>query len=137
MDKSSKTFNRSGGSASSTSGAGNFEIAGPTPQPKHSFNCFRGSIEQNRQRYTEFQKLSPRSRKNYFFKTEIKQYGRRTVTRSFVDFIEDLDFFAKPVINFNMRGKEKVSSRIGLFASFIIVSIVLYLALGGLVVVAR
>ena len=59
------------------------------------------------------------------------------MTRSFVDFIEDLDFFAKPVINFNMRGKEKVSSRIGLFASFLIVSIVLYLALGGLVVVAR
>ena len=36
-----------------------------------------------------------------------------------------------------MRGKEKVSSRIGLLASFLIVSLVLYLALGGLVQVAK
>ena len=36
-----------------------------------------------------------------------------------------------------MRGKEKVSSRIGLLASFLIVSLVLYLALGGLVQVYK
>ena len=36
-----------------------------------------------------------------------------------------------------MRGKEKVSSRIGLLASFLIISLVLYLALGGIVQVAK
>ena len=73
--------------------------------------------------------LSPRSKKMYRYKEKKRQTDRQTGTRRFVDRIDDFDLFAKPVINFNMRGKDKVTTRCGLLFSFLLVAIVFYFAL--------
>ena len=43
--------------------------------------------------------------------------------------LDNFDMFAKPVINFNMRGKERVTSRCGLAFSFLMIMLVFYFIL--------
>ena len=47
--------------------------------------------------------------------------------------LDSFDIFAKPVINFNMRGKERVTSRCGLAFSFMLVMLVIYFILNRIV----
>ena len=76
--------------------------------------------------------LSPRSRKNFEYKTEKRQTGKRTVAGSCIDSLEGYDLFAKSVVNFNMRGRQKITSRVGLFLSFVQLVIVFYYMLSRL-----
>ena len=70
--------------------------------------------------------LSPRSRKNYEYRTERRRTDKRTTSRSFMARLDAFDMFAKPVINFNMRGRERVTSKLGLSFSFLLVCVVFY-----------
>ena len=46
--------------------------------------------------------------------------------RSFTDWADGFDFFAKPVTNFKIRGKDKVSTKCGIFFSFLLTGILVY-----------
>ena len=40
--------------------------------------------------------------------------------------MEGFDFFSKPVVNFNLQGKERVATKCGIFCSFLLISILTY-----------
>ena len=51
------------------------------------------------------------------------------MAHSFTKWANDFDFFAKPVISFNIRGKEKVSTKCGTLFSFLLTAILVYSSL--------
>ena len=57
-------------------------------------------------------------------------------SRSFTNWADGFDFFAKPVISFNLRGKQKVSTKCGTFFSFLLTAILIYSSLFSFIQVA-
>lgn len=53
-----------------------------------------------------------------------------------MSWLDSYDMFAKPVINFNIHGREKVTSRCGLAFSFLMVCLVIYFVVVRLVQIA-
>ena len=77
--------------------------------------------------------LSPRSRRNHDYKKqkreEIDAKFGVAKARSFTQWANGYDFFALPVVNFNIRGKEQVSTKCGIFFSLLLTSIIVYSSL--------
>ena len=48
------------------------------------------------------------------------------MSRSFTAWAEGYDLFAQPIVNFNIRGKSKVSTNCGIFWSFILIGMLVY-----------
>ena len=82
--------------------------------------------------------LSPRSRRKHDYKKQRREQSNtlQGVSRQFISCTDSYDFFAKPVVSFNIRGEEKVSTKCGFFLSFILTSILVYTSLFSLVQIA-
>ena len=84
--------------------------------------------------------LSPRSRRNHDYKKQKHEendtkFGVQTA-RSFTQWAETFDFFAQPVINFNIKGKDQVSTKCGILFSFILTGILVYSCLFSFIQIA-
>ena len=79
--------------------------------------------------HIDLNSLSPRALKNYKYKKGKKENDRNIKSRALVDWIDEFDLFAKPVVSFNMRGKERVTSRCGLAFSILLIVLVFYFML--------
>ena len=70
--------------------------------------------------------MSPRSQKKLEYKNEKRRFDHRNKSRSFIEAVNGFDLFASPVMNFNVRGREKVTSKFGLAVSFFLYVCVFY-----------
>lgn len=97
-----------------------------------SWGCLPFGAQHN-QNEVDLSQLSPRSKINYRYKTQKRIVDDKPVSRSFISWLDSLDLFAVPVIKFNMRGKEQVSTRCGLLFTICLFVIVIFFTLSRLI----
>ena len=76
--------------------------------------------------------LTPRSRRTHDYKKQRREDDSGKLykaTNSFTKWADGFDFFARPVISFNIQGQERVSTRVGVFFSFILTGVLVYVTL--------